>query len=382
MDTLILSVSAGGGHMKAAEAIKECIESKYPQSRTLIVDTLRYVNPIVDKFIVGGLYLNTVKNAPVLWGLLYELAESGDNMTDFSKAVNKLLSVKIKNLISDFRPSVIVCTHPFPLQMLSNLKKKGKVDVPTAAILTDYASHPFWLYEHIDAYVVAHDYMKYEVEKRNIPEEIIHPFGIPVSKSFLKKSDSAAILRELNLEEDKLTVLMMGGSLGFGEVRDTFQSLLNSKKDIQIIAITGKNLKLKRQLEKYSQHSKKKVIIMSYTNRVADLMDISDLIITKPGGMTIAESLVKELPIIIISPIPGQEERNAHFLTNVGAAARILDTDDVDAVLNQILDNPLRIKHMKEMCRFLAKPNSSQDTVSLLEKLVRKNEESIDENYS
>jgi processive 1,2-diacylglycerol beta-glucosyltransferase len=381
MDTLILSVSAGGGHMKAAEAIKECIESRFPESRTLIVDTLKYVNPIVDKFIVGGLYLNTVKNAPVLWGLLYELAESGDNMTDFSKAVNKLLSVKIKNLINDFKPSVIVCTHPFPLQMLSNLKKKGKVTIPTVAILTDYASHPFWLYEHIDAYVVAHNYMKYEVEKRNIPENIVYPFGIPVLKSFLKKRDRASILKELNLD-DKLTVLMMGGSLGFGEVRDTFQSLLNSKKDLQIIAITGQNMKLKRQLEKYSDTSKKKVIILSYTNRVSDLMDISDLIITKPGGMTITESLVKELPIIIISPIPGQEERNAHFLSNVGAAARILDTDDVDTVLNQILDNPLRIKHMKEMCRFLAKPNSSEDTVGLLERLVAENEKLLNEKYS
>ncbi|MCX8128907.1 MAG: UDP-N-acetylglucosamine--LPS N-acetylglucosamine transferase [Clostridia bacterium] len=380
MDTLILSVSAGGGHMKAGEAIKECIEHKYPGARTMIVDTLRYVNPIIDKFIVGGLYLNTVKNAPILWGILYELAESGDNVTDFSKAVNKLLSVKIKNLINDFKPSVIVCTHPFPLQMLSNLKKKGKVNIPTVAILTDFATHPFWLHEHIDAYVVAHDYMKYEAVNRNLSEDIIHPFGIPISKSFLQKKDRAAILRELKLE-DKLTVLMMGGSLGFGEVRDTFQSLLNSKKDLQIIAITGKNTKLKRQLEKYTEASKKKVVILSYTNRVADLMDISDLLITKPGGMTIAEALVKELPIIIISPIPGQEERNAHFLTNIGAAARILDTDNVDAVLNQIIDNPLRIKHMKEMCRFLAKPNSSENTMELLEQLVRENER-INEKYS
>jgi processive 1,2-diacylglycerol beta-glucosyltransferase len=254
--------------------------------------------------------------------------------------------------------------------MLSAMKKTGKISIPTIAILTDYASHPFWLHNYIDAYVVAHDSMKYEMLARGIPEEIIYPIGIPVTSDFLQKKNKTTLLKEMLLEEDKTTVLIMGGSLGFGEVRDVFKSLLNSKRNLQIIAITGHNSKLRKQLEKQLTKTDKSIKIFSYTNRVADLMEISDFIITKPGGVTITECLVKALPIFVMSPIPGVEERNSHFLVNNGAAVRILENDNIDSILSLILDNPLRMSHMKEMASHLAKPNSTEDIITLIEKLL------------
>lgn len=376
MDVLFLSVSIGAGHLKAAEAIKEGIEQQYPNARTLIIDTLKYINPVVDKLIVGG-YINTLKSTPQIYGKLYDMSESGENIYDFSKTVNRLLSYRLMSLISDFSPSIIVCTHPFPLQMVSSLKRKGKVNVPTVAVLTDFVSHSFWIHDYVDAYVVAHEYMKYEMVKKGIPENIIHPLGIPVSGKFLQNKDKDLILNELGLES-KTTILIMGGSLGFGEIRETFLSLLSCKNDLQIIAITGKNIKLKRQLEKHSANSEKRVKVLSYTNRVSDFMDISDFIITKPGGMTVSEALVKELPIFIISPIPGQEERNAHFLTNNGVAARLQDSDDIDSILNQIINNPLRIRHMKEMARYLARPDSKDEIVDLLGKLDENSQKHVE----
>jgi processive 1,2-diacylglycerol beta-glucosyltransferase len=369
MNVLFLSVSTGGGHFKAAEALKDKIEEMYPDSKTLIVDTIKYVNPIIDKLIVGG-YLSTVKKTPQIYGKLYTFTETGDNINDFSRTVNKLMSFKIRRLINEFNPSVIICTHPLPLQMLSILKKSGKVQIPTIAILTDYASHPLWLHKHIDAYVVAHSSMKYEMMSHGIPEDIIYPIGIPVSYDFLQIKDRKAILNEMQLE-DKMTVLIMGGSLGFGEVCDTFKSLLTSKRNLQIIAITGQNPKLKRQLEKLVACTKKHVKIFSYTDKVADLMEVSDFIITKPGGMTITEALVKSLPIFVTSPLPGVEERNSHFLMNNGAAVRLLDTDNIESILNQILDNPLRLNHMKAMASYLAKPNSTEDIIALIERLLK-----------
>ncbi|MCX7922777.1 MAG: UDP-N-acetylglucosamine--LPS N-acetylglucosamine transferase [Clostridia bacterium] len=370
MDVLILSVSAGGGHLKAGEAIKEVVEYRHPGSRVTIIDTLKYVNPILDKLIVGS-YLNTVKNTPKIYGKLYEMSETGDNLGDFSKTVNKLLSYKIKSLIDEYKPSVVVCTHLFPLQMMSNLKRKNKVTVPTASIITDFVSHSMWIHDNIDAYVVAHNHIKYELIKKGIPQGSIYPYGIPVSSNFLCKNDKDKVRAEFGLD-DKLTFLIMGGSLGFGEIRDTFRALIDCKEDIQIIALTGKNTKLKRQLEKHSLNSNKTVKILSYTNRVADLMDVSDFLVTKPGGMTISEALVKQLPMFLISPIPGQEEGNAHFLLNNGAAARLFANDDIDSILYQITDNPLRLKHMKEMAAYLAKPNASSDIVDMLENLIKK----------
>jgi len=368
MKVLFLSVSAGGGHLRAAEALKECLELKYLDSKSIIIDTMKYINPLVDKLIIGS-YLSAVKKTPAIYKKIYELSDSGVNINNISKSVNKFLSFRIKKLIDEFKPSVIVCTHPFPVQMLSNLKKKGQVTVPIVAVVTDYAVHLLWTFDCIDAFVVAHDLLKLEAIDKGFSGDIIYPLGIPVSNNFLRKRDKPTIFKELNLEE-KLTVLIMGGSLGFGEVRDVFQALLRSEKDLQIIAITGQNQKLKKQLEKYSINTGKSVKILSYTEKVSDIMDVSDLIITKPGGMTITESLVKELPIVIMSPIPGQEEKNAQFLLANGAAIRITQNDNVESVLSQIIDDPSRVLHMKEKARLLAKPNSCEDIIALLETFV------------
>lgn len=368
MDVLLLSVSTGDGHFKAAEALRENIEMTCPGSRTLIVDTFKYVNPIVDKLIVGS-YLNLLKKTPQIYGKLYEISEKDDFIVDFSKAVNKLLSFRLENLIHEFKPSVIVCTHPFPLQMVSSLKRYRKIFTPAVAVITDYFAHPLWLHNNIDAYVVAHEYMKYEMVERGMDEHRIHTFGMPVSMRFSQKMNKQTILNELGLDQ-KLTLLIMGGSLGFGEIKDIFMKMLDCKKDLQLIVVTGRNTKLKGELELHAVSSSKKVRVFSYTNEIADLMDVSDFIITKPGGMTISEALVKELPLLLISPIPGQEERNAHFLINNGAAVRLLESDKAENILNQIINNPLRIKHMREMARFLSRPHASQNTVYLLERLA------------
>ncbi len=369
MDVLFLSVSIGAGHIKAAEALKEALLQKYPNSRCLIVDTLKYVNPIIDKLVVGS-YLRTVKATPVIYGKLYEMSRTGYNFNDLSKTFNRLLFRKIKTLIAQFQPSVIVCTHPFPLQTVSTLKKKNMVSVPLVAVLTDFVVHSLWLHDHVDAYIVAHEYMKVQMIKRGIPEETVFPVGIPISVRFLQKKDRKTVLDELGLD-DKPTILVMGGSLGFGQIKHIFLSLLKNSNDLQLIVLTGKNRKLKEQLEKYSFDAVKKVKILGYTNDVPELMDAADFIITKPGGMTVAESLAKELPIFIMSPIPGQEEGNANFLVNHGAACRIYDGDPTDDIIYLITHNPLRLKHMREMARYIAKPRSSQEAIEIIEGLCR-----------
>lgn len=368
MDILFLSVAAGGGHMKAAESVKEVVEQKYPGSRCFIVDTLRYVNPVVDKLVIGS-YLNSIKKTPQIYGMLYEMSESGENIYDFSEAVNKLMSFKVKTLIKEFKPSVVVCTHAFPLQMMSTLKKKRALDVPVLGILTDFAIHPLWIHDKIDAYVVSNDLMKYDMVNKGISQDIIFPYGIPVSSRFREECSRDAVLEEMELE-DKLTFLLMGGSLGFGEIKGTFRSLLKSKRDIQIVTIAGNNTKLRKQLERYSLNTEKKVKVLSYTDKVAELMSASDFIITKPGGMTISEALIKGLPMLLISPIPGQEERNEQFLVNYGAAVRISDSDSIDSILFQVLDNPLKVRHMKEMGKYLSRPEAAYDIVNLLERMT------------
>ncbi|NSW92223.1 MAG: UDP-N-acetylglucosamine--LPS N-acetylglucosamine transferase [Firmicutes bacterium] len=388
MDILFLSVSTGGGHIKAAEALKEYVKEQYPGSRCLIVDTFRYISPLVDKFIVGG-YLNMIKKIPFLYGSLYKLSENNKNIIDMTYTISCLFSYKLIPLIRNFNPSIIVCTHTLPLQMVSHLKQEKMISVPIAAIVTDFVHHPFWKLENVDALIVPHDKIKLEMIQAGIPGNIIYPYGIPISEGFLKKYDRKKFLRALGLE-DKLTGLIMGGSLGIRSVYNSFEMLVKSKRGMQIIVVTGKNTTLKKRIESrfplycsnysnngnnYSNiynnnYNQKAIRVFGYTNIIPCLMDISDFIITKPGGMTISEALVKGLPIFLTSPIPGQEERNSHFLVSSGAAIEIKPGDDPDYALANTLDNTSKLKNMKEAAKYLARPYSCYDTALLLEKLA------------
>ncbi len=368
MRVLILYVSVGAGHMKAAEALKESIERQFTGWAVDILDTLKYINPIVDKIVVNS-YLGALKRSPGLYSRLYTASGTGTGIYDISKAMNNLLSFKLKKLIADYEPSAIVCTHPFPMQMLSSLKEKNKINIPAVAILTDYVVHSLWLDNGMDAFIVANDIMKSEMIKRGVPGNIIFPYGIPVSPKFLNRVDKKKLKQELGLE-DRFTVLVMGGGMGFGNIDNTMASLLDCKIDIQIIAVTGTNQKLKAQLEQSANKSNKKVLILSYTDRINELMDISDLLITKPGGMTISEALVKGLPIFIISPIPGQEEGNANFLIRSGVANKIDDTSQLISVLSQVANDPVALNTMRENSKYLGKPHSAADIATLLGKLV------------
>jgi processive 1,2-diacylglycerol beta-glucosyltransferase len=416
LDILFLSVSTGGGHIKAAEALKEYVEKNYSGSRCKIVDTFKYISPLIDKFLVGG-YLNIINKLPFLYGSLYKLSEHNKGIIDATYAISQLFSYKLIPLIREFNPTIIVCTHTLPLQMTSYLKQKKIISVPITAIVTDYVNHPFWKLDNIDALIVPHDKIMFDMVQAGIPESIIYPYGIPLSEEFLIRHNRKNIMANLGLE-DKLTGLIMGGSLGIRSVYNSFKMLLRCEREMQIIVVTGKNAHLRNKMEDQLRHynitntkintnnctgantnttinanaytgtnthtytidntdtstytyiyNNKNIKILGYTDIIPELMDISDFIITKPGGMTISEALVKELPIFLTFPIPGQEERNCHFLIENGVAVNIQPKDNIDHILTDILDNTSKMKNMKKTAKSLARPNSCHDTSMLLDKL-------------
>jgi processive 1,2-diacylglycerol beta-glucosyltransferase len=371
MRVLFLSISMGAGHVKAAEALKEYIDLRYPDSENLIVDTLKYVNPVVHKIIVDG-YLNVVKKKPKIYGNLYRMSEYRESIIKLSRRFSNLLASKIYKLVLDFKPSIIVCTHPFPLQMVAHLKNHKNMKIPAVAILTDFVNHPLWFHDNIEAYIVGHDYIKHDMEECGIDKNCIFPYGIPVSRKFLEPSSKTIARSRLSLQ-NKLTVLLMGGSLGIGDMENSFRIFAESKRDLQIITVAGKNSALEERIKELSKSYNGSFKIFGYTQNIAELMDCSDFIATKAGGMTLSEALVKKLPILIVSPIPGQEERNARFLINSGAAISISKKDNIDSILCQIYDNPLRYRHMKQMAENLSKPEAGHNIVNLMEKLIHDN---------
>lgn len=369
MRTLILSISAGGGHVNAAEAIECYIKQDNPENEVKLVDTIKYINPFLDKVVIGS-YLKSLKFSPYLFGKLYDLAENGDSIATFSNKVNEIIIHKLIPLIESFAPDVIVTTHPFSTEMISILKGKGKVDIPVAAILTDFAPHSFWIHPNIDAYVVSTEEMVDEMIRRGVDEKILHPFGIPVKPDFSKRFSRTETLSSLNLSPEKPTVLLMGGSLGMGKITALYEELQQVETDIQIIVITGNNRKLFSQLSALQETSNKTTRIVGYTNEVNKYMQACDLLITKPGGLTITEALVSGIPLALFSAIPGQEEKNAEFLIRNGLATNLGDGKNCNIIIDSLLSSSNKLQEIRSNCVKFARPNSGFDIKNLLYSLM------------
>lgn len=365
---IILYASVGGGHLKAAEGVKDYISKNYKNCSVKMIDSLKYTSKVVDKIVIRS-YVNMVKFSPEIWGDIYKFSEKQYTAANFSNAVQKLLSNRLYTLIREEEPDSIISTHPFITEMVASLKKRGKIDTDLNVILTDYASHKFWELkpEFVNKYFVANKEMKEGLIYNGIPKEKIFVTGIPISPAFLEPHNKEKIYEDFGLDSSKKTILFFGGGeYGLSKIKDYFEKLLEVESDIQIVAVAGKNLKTQKTFRKLANTSSKKSIILGYSNRIHDLMSIADFVISKPGGLTTTEVLVSNIPFIIINPIPGQEEENARFLLNNGAAVRLYDKNKVTPFLNQLFNDDERIFHIKEMQKYIAKPNSTKDIVETI----------------
>lgn len=365
MKVLIFYASYGGGHLNAAKSIDECIKNNYKDVDTELIDCMKYVNKTVEK-ITTGAYRQMAKKVPWAWGTIYSTSQKGP-LAHISSRSNKIMAIKLLKLLREKQPDIIISTHPFSSQMCSYLKRKGKITSKIATIMTDFAPHDQWLVGHdfTDYFFVAHDKMKNYLIGKDIPENKIFVSGIPISNRFIKTYDKKEILKEYNLDENKKTVLFFGGGeFGLGKTKtlSIFEDFVTSKEPIQIIAISGRNPKMKEGFEKIvEKHNAKDFIrILGFTNQVPELMSISDLVVTKPGGLTTSESLASNLPMVIINPIPGQEEENADFLEYKGIAIWLKESTDTRKEIQNLLSNSDKLAQMKKNTNILAKPNSTK----------------------
>ena len=368
---IIFYASYGGGHLSAARSIKENMETNYEDIDVKLIDCMEYVNKTVNK-ITTKAYSEMAKKAPKTWGRVYWKSQKGP-LAQISTTSNKILSIKLYKLLKDFEPNLIVSTHPFGSQMCAYLKKHGKLNAKIATVMTDYAPHDQWLVfnKYVDYYFVSHDGMKKELHEKGIPNEKIFATGIPLSNKFLLKYDKPTILKSFGLSPDKKTVLFFGGGefgLGKTQTFKIFKSFVECPENIQIVAIYGKNQKMKEAFENLVESLNKKdsVKILEYTNQVPELMSISDLVVTKPGGLTTTESLASGLPIVVINPIPGQEEENASYLEKNKVAIWLKKDDNVEVILKDLFSNPEKMQEMKIRARLLAKKNSTKDICKIL----------------
>ncbi|MGI6224842.1 MAG: MGDG synthase family glycosyltransferase [Peptococcales bacterium] len=363
---LIFSVSIGAGHNSVANALTEKIKEESPDSEVLIVDTFRYINPILNK-VVSGSYMETIKFTPKVWGYLYEQAEDGERLVDMGQVLSKLLSPKLDHLLKEFNPDVLICTHAFPAGILSVLKEKRNIKEPLITCITDFNVHSFWIHPQVDLFVIPSADLIYPFIDEKIDLNKVKAFGIPIRSQFSRKPEKEQVRQKLGLSDSR-TILVMGGGLGLGKIERAVVNLLK-ESDLQILAVAGSNEKLKKNLERLK--NKNRLHIYGFTENIAELMAVADVIVTKPGGITCAEALAMELPMAIISPLPGQEDRNTDYFINKGVAIKVRKEEHLVRELKTLCSNELRLSHMREMAAYLKKPYASFETIQAIWEMVQ-----------
>lgn len=372
MNILILSASTGGGHMRASKAIESYMIKQDKDINVKIVDSLLYISPILNKTITSG-YVYLATKTPKLYGKLYDLSNKDRKFSNFVTRINNIFANKLLPLIDDFKPDVIITTHPFPTEMVSRLKLKNEINIPLICIMTDYAPHKAWLSEKVDAYIVANDDMVAKMVAQGVSEEHIYPYGIPVDEVFFEEEEKQLVLEELNLDKNLPTILMMAGSFGVANVFDIYANIIDIDLDFQIILVTGKNKKLYNQFEEVVGNSPKNTKLIYFTNEINKFMQASDIIITKPGGLTVTEALACNIPMAIFDAIPGQEEENAEFLIKHNMAVRISDGNSCREAIVRLLEDNGKLENMKEACKSFDKNDSSKNIFLLLNELIENN---------
>ena len=367
---LILYAAYGGGHYSAAKSIKKYLDDNY-KVQTEIVDCMEYINRVLNK-VTTSAYKEIAKKAPSLWGKVYANSQRGI-LGHVSSRTNKVMAIKLKNLIKEINPDLVISTHPFSSQMVSYLKRKGKISCKLCTILTDFAPHDQWLigHEYTDGFFVSNDKMERYLVEYGVDKNKVYVTGIPLSDKFFEKFDKTSIYDEFKLDKTKPVILFFGGGeFGLGKDRTVqiLESLIHNLKTYQIIAISGRNTKMNNAFTDLviKLNVENRVKVFDYTNKVPELMSISCLVVSKPGGLTTSESLASSLPILVINPIPGQEEENAEFLESHNVAIWLKKDDDPDKVIYNLFNNPEKLDEMKKNTKLLAKKNSTKDICKII----------------
>ncbi|WML43469.1 glycosyltransferase [Neobacillus sp. PS3-40] len=348
---LILSGRFGEGHQQVANAIKEATALEFPSVETIVLDFFVWAYPNLFP-ISHYVYMKGIKTFPQVYGYLYQKTYEGNPLTEklnsfFSMGIGKMLS-----LLQTEKPSVVVSTFPFASSIISKLKEYGLTNIPLVTVITDHTHHSYWLHPCTDQYIVGSIDTQENLIQLGIPSEKIACTGIPIRTRFLGNRNRKDLYRKYQLEPNISTVLIMGGGEGL-----IGKGLLNSKElevfpiQLQLIILCGHNEKLRQHLQNELISSKHLIHILGYTDDVDELMAVSEIIVTKPGGVTTSEALAMELPMLLYKPLPGQEQDNAQYLIDSGAAIQANSPSDLFDHLLNLLNKRSLLEKMKENAR-------------------------------
>ena len=370
---LLLSASAGAGHVRAAQALekafKEAAEESGEVREVHHFDILNYTNKVF-RHLYSKAYIDLVNKLPEVPGWFYDKLDKPWKNERRRLALDKLNTRPLVKLLREYQPDMIVCTHFLPAEIVSWLKAKERLASRQAIIVTDFDVHAMWLVHHYEHYFVAIDEARAYLEALGTPAAKTTVSGIPIDPVFALQKDKSEMRAKHGLASNRTTILLSAGGFGVGSVEALIASLLPLQHRAQIVAICGRNEELKKRLTKLASRSKPDAMVtvkpVGYTQEMDELMTASDLVLGKPGGLTTSEALSKGLVFVIVNPIPGQEERNSDHLLEAAVAIRCNNLPTLAYKLDHLLDDTIRLATMQKNSQGMARPNAAHDIVRKL----------------
>lgn len=368
---LILSVSAGAGHARAAEAIRAQANIDYPHDTVVHVDVMQYATAGFRK-LYTDFYMHLVNKAPSLWGYLYHYsneAKRDSTLENLRRRLERWNAKALMRFIAEFRPDAIICTHFLPAEILSRLLSRGELDCPVWVQVTDFDLHRMWVHDGMHGYFAANEEVAFRMREHGISNEQIHVTGIPIMPAFTQVLGRELCAAELACDPRRTTVMLMSGGGGVGDMASLARRILEMPVDtpeesFQLIVLTGKNQQAFSALQLMRSEYSGRLFPVGFTREVERLMACADLIVTKPGGLTTSECLAMGLPMIVNAPIPGQEERNADYVLESGAALKAVDETALCFRIQSLLKDPQRLQQMRSAAAQIAQPDAAKSVIS------------------
>jgi processive 1,2-diacylglycerol beta-glucosyltransferase len=365
MKALILHASAGGGHKRAAEALSKAFAAESPSTSIVLSDILEFTGPVFRNTYADG-YLRLVRQVPELWGYLYDQSDRRA-LQPWRKNVrsvfNKINTIRFRRFFRAQAPDMVLCTHFMPLEMLSTMTREEKTTVPFYGCVTDFAVHALWIIQGVTAFYVATEEARRTLVRRGQPADTVHVTGIPIDPVFGQKGKATDARRKLGLRDDVPAVLILSGGFGVGPTLALIRSFQKSPFKCQLLVVAGANKELQQQAEREASRLSLPARVLGFVNNIHELMDAADVVVSKPGGLTTSEAMAKGLPMLIVDPIPGQEQRNGEYLLEHGAAGRLYEPEDASHKIAAMLGNRDQMARMRQNARQLGRPESATEIV-------------------
>ncbi len=360
MKILVIHATAGAGHKKAAEAVYQGLNAAGQDAR--LVDALDYTNPFF-KATYPTTYALMVTRFPWLWGFFFAVLDV-PALQPLVRLVRRIYNgfnaSRLQKFLIDEQFDCVITTQFLSAEVSAYLKRSGKIKSKVMCVVTDFDVHRIWINQGIDVYTGASAYTKEKIVSLGVDPSRVFVTGIPTGAEFVAPVDKAALKQKFGIKDPQaLCVLIATGSFGMGPIAE----LIDVLSTHQLLIVCGHNTSL---YERLNVKASDQVHVFGLVNNMYELMSVADVMITKPGGLSIAEALVKRLPMVFFSAIPGQETNNIMVLKKYGAGKDQMAVTDIARTLDEWSKSPQELQRVRQDLAVLSKPRAVEDIIKLI----------------